>query len=250
MSITKERPILFSGEMVRAILEGRKTQTRRAVKDQSIIEFNEDGFIWAHNPKHGHPCDYGCSSSPVSVCPYGQPGDRLWVRETHAIVPRTAYRQSVGVEQILKPDCNHDAAIFKASWDRSPPGRWRPSIHMPRWASRITLEITGVRVDRLCDISNDDDRALHDHPWYSVSFLLRGEMLEHSFKGARFIPWLIPVFRSAKFAHRLELVKGPVWTVFITGPRLREWGFYCPNGWRHWTAFTSDDGRNIGRGCE
>ena len=163
MSITKERPILFSGEMVRAILEGRKTQTRRAVKDQSIIEFNEDGFIWAHNPKHGHPCDYGCSSSPVSVCPYGQPGDRLWVRETHAIVPRTAYRQSVGVEQILKPDCNHDAAIFKASWDRSPPGRWRPSIHMPRWASRITLEITGVRVDRLCDISNDD--AISEGIW-------------------------------------------------------------------------------------
>lgn len=97
---------------------------------------------------------------------------------------------------------------------------------------------------------SDDDRALHDHPWYSVSFLLRGELLEHSFKGARFIPWLLPVFRTAKFAHRLELVKGPVWTVFITGPRIRDWGFYCPSGWRHWTVFTSDDGRNVGRGCD
>lgn len=97
---------------------------------------------------------------------------------------------------------------------------------------------------------SDDDRALHDHPWYSVSFLLRGEMLEHSFGGCRFIPWLFPVLRTAKFAHRLEIVKGPVWTLFITGPRIRQWGFYCPNGWRHWSVFTSEDGRSIGRGCD
>ena len=97
---------------------------------------------------------------------------------------------------------------------------------------------------------SDDDRALHDHPWYSVSFLLKGEMVEHSFKGLRFIPRFLPIFRTAKFAHRLELVKGPVWTLFITGPRLRSWGFYCPHGWRHWEDFTNSDGRNIGRGCD
>jgi hypothetical protein len=97
---------------------------------------------------------------------------------------------------------------------------------------------------------SDDDRAIHDHPWYSVSILLKGEMIEHSFKGIRHIPWLFPVFRTAKFAHRLELVKGPVWTVFITGPRIREWGFYCPTGWRHWKVFTDETGSKTGRGCD
>lgn len=97
---------------------------------------------------------------------------------------------------------------------------------------------------------SDDDRALHCHPWYSVSLLLKGEMIEHSFKGVRHIPRFFPIFRTAKFAHRLELVQGPVWTVFITGPRIREWGFYCPSGWRHWKVFTDKTGNNIGKGCD
>lgn len=97
---------------------------------------------------------------------------------------------------------------------------------------------------------SDDDRALHCHPWFSVSVLLKGEFLEHNFKGIRHIPWLFPVFRTAKFAHRLEVVKGPVWTLFITGPKVREWGFHCEKGWVHWSKFTSADGKNIGKGCE
>lgn len=97
---------------------------------------------------------------------------------------------------------------------------------------------------------SDDDRALHDHPWYSVSVLLKGESIEHSFKGVRHIPRFIPIFRTAKFAHRLEIVKGPVWTLFITGPRIRSWGFYCPKGWRHWTKFTTPDGSGVGKGCD
>jgi len=97
---------------------------------------------------------------------------------------------------------------------------------------------------------SDDDRALHDHPWFSVSFLLKGEMIEHHFNGKRHIPWLWPVFRTAKFAHRLELVKSPVWTIFITGPRIRTWGFHCPNGWRHWKKFTSENGSSVGAGCD
>lgn len=99
---------------------------------------------------------------------------------------------------------------------------------------------------------SDDPRALHDHPWYSVSLLLKGEIIEHSFKGVRHIPRILPIFRTAKFAHRLELVKGPVWTIFITGPRIREWGFYCPNGWRHWKEFTDPEtnGSTTGRGCD
>ena len=97
---------------------------------------------------------------------------------------------------------------------------------------------------------SDDDRALHDHPWFSCSFLLKGEMIEHQIDGKRYIPWLRPVFRTAKFAHRLELIKGPVWTIFVTGPRIRSWGFHCPKGWRHWREFTSDDGVTIGKGCD
>lgn len=105
---------------------------------------------------------------------------------------------------------------------------------------------------------SDDDRALHDHPWWSVSFLLRGHMYEHYRVGgagaaltrSRWVPWLRPVLRSARFAHRLELVRGPAWTVFVTGPRVREWGFHCPKGWVHWRRFTDASGLKIGDGCE
>ena len=147
----RERPILFSAPMVRAILDGRKTVTRRLMKPtphkvDGGVPFS-DAPAWAH----AEP------GSAVMRCPYGVRGDRLWVRETHAIVPRTAYAWSNGVEQVIRPDDDHDAAIFRAGWDRSSSGfSWRPSIHMPRWASRITLEVTGVRVQRLCDISESD----------------------------------------------------------------------------------------------
>ena len=80
--------------------------------------------------------------------------------------------------------------------------------------------------------------------------MLKGEMIEHNIKGKRHIPRFLPILRSAKFAHRLELIKKSTWTIFITGPRLREWGFLCPNGWRHWREFTSADGTNIGKGCD
>lgn len=138
----KERPIIFSGLMVRAILDGRKTQTRRVLPHG---KYRLDLVA----PADGGP----------SRCPFGQPGDRLWVREAHAVVPRTAYARSEGVEQVLRPDDDHDACVFREGWERSRPGRWRPSIHMPRWASRISLEIVGVRVERLKDISEDDAMA-------------------------------------------------------------------------------------------
>jgi len=96
---------------------------------------------------------------------------------------------------------------------------------------------------------SDDDRALHDHPWYSVSFLLQGEIKEHTFNGMRFIKRFLPVFRSAKMAHRIELIKGPAWTIFITAPKIREWGFHCQNGWKHWKYFTDESGNEIGDGC-
>lgn len=105
---------------------------------------------------------------------------------------------------------------------------------------------------------SDDDRALHDHPWWSVSFLLKGRLVEHYDEPRRLYPkrlvrivprWL-PVFRRAEFAHRLELVREPAWTLFITGPRRREWGFHCSDRWVHWRNFTDASGNKIGRGCD
>lgn len=102
---------------------------------------------------------------------------------------------------------------------------------------------------------SDDDRALHDHPWWNVSVLLHGRYVEHTIAAgginARTERQAGAVkFRGAASAHRIELVDGPCWTLFITGPRIREWGFHCPQGWRHWRIFTSGpNGETIGRGC-
>lgn len=159
----RERGMIFNADMVRAVLNGSKTQTRRIIKNQRV------GDSWsvqpAQNPRtnrHTHDWWLPTGTQPYSAlpaCPFGAIGDRLWVRETFSIVPRTAYAASEGVQQVICPDDNHEAAIFRAGWEHSTGGiRWRPSIHMPRWASRITLEITGVRVERLTALSDDDAR--------------------------------------------------------------------------------------------
>lgn len=100
-------------------------------------------------------------------------------------------------------------------------------------------------------IRSDDDRALHDHPWWSVSVLLKGKLLELMETTCRFPKRFMPVVRSAELAHRLVVLDGPVWTLFITGPRIREWGFHCINGWVHWKIFTDPgDTGKIGKGCD
>jgi hypothetical protein len=137
----KERPILFSAPMVRALLDGSKTQTRRLLKSncQAIGE-RDDGSLW---PWSEHP---DSAADHWHACPYGQPGDRLWVRETwapHPDFPRSAGRTVYRAD----PECEHDVA------------RWHPSIHMFRRDSRILLEIVSVRVERLNDCSNGDARA-------------------------------------------------------------------------------------------
>ncbi len=104
-------------------------------------------------------------------------------------------------------------------------------------------------------VRSDDDRALHDHPWLNCSVLLDGSYLEHTIerggvhKKTRFTTGDLK-FRGAKYAHRIELDQGPVTTLFITGPIIRDWGFHCPNGWRHRSVFAKP-GRpgEIGLGC-
>jgi hypothetical protein len=166
MSERKERPILFSGPMVRAIIDGRKTQTRRVIKPQpdpwcrswclaeagakrKSTKHEPIRFMWA-------PC-YGSDETPNGEdtyidCPYGKPGNRLWVREAWAVVPHVTDN---GPKHRAKGDGT--GVTWRADWNANPSGfKWKPSTHMPRWASRITLEITGVRVERLQDISEAD----------------------------------------------------------------------------------------------
>jgi len=136
-----ERPILFSAEMVRAILDGRKTQTRRIVKPQPT-----GATSWLpHIEASGFYPDKISAKPERLVCKYGQSGDQLWVRETWA------KGETAGVARYRATDPQCD--------DTTSGLRWRPSIHMPRWASRITLRITDIRVERLQDISEDDARA-------------------------------------------------------------------------------------------
>ncbi len=160
MSEIKERPILFSAPMVRAILEGRKTVTRRAVKgfqipaeDTSIPIGDRQRWsaIGQRDPRYGF-CVFGSTEAECAKelevyapCPYGKPGDRLWVRETHSFVPDP--EEPAGYSQVL----------YAA--DGQQYGKNRPSIHMFRCDSRILLEITDVRVERLQDISRADIRA-------------------------------------------------------------------------------------------
>lgn len=136
-----ERGMIFNGDMVRAILNGRKTQTRRPIKWKQTrfteIGEREDGSKWPWSEDAEHACDFW------HPCPFGAVGDRIWVRETWA---------RYNIDQN-----SHDIAYratTPADWPEE--GRWRPSIHMPRWASRILLEITDVRVERLNSISEED----------------------------------------------------------------------------------------------
>jgi hypothetical protein len=163
----KERPITFSAPMVRAILDGRKTVTRRLVRPQP-----EDRCPlvtdWGNVFRNYAPHDAALGNVKMAdgswgrvQCHYGQPGDLLWVRETWYC---DDYRVQRG--PYLKPEdfdvddarCN-GVLVYKADGDRPYEAEqpvWRPSIFMPRWASRITLEITDVRLERLQDISEAD----------------------------------------------------------------------------------------------
>lgn len=135
----KERPILFSAEMVRAIMEGWKTQTRRIVKHQGKGETDEILYF---------DTTFGCQ--------FGNPGDRLWVRETFsALQPYYGPSDEIPdwINYVYRADFSEDAD--PEQWG----GKWTPSIFMPREASRIILEITGLRVERLHEITYEDAKA-------------------------------------------------------------------------------------------
>lgn len=145
----KERPILFSGPLVRALLDGNKTQTRRVVKMKPHHQIeerdNDTPWPWMYDGER--------DADSWMACPYGQPGDRLWVRESFCKI----IGQSGGwIETDYQATYTHG---FRLGDSLGLKKRWTPSIHMPRDASRITLEITSVRVERLQDISEADAMA-------------------------------------------------------------------------------------------
>jgi len=158
-----ERGMIFNGEMVRAILDGRKTQTRRVIKDCTVGRDQISKFIQIGKKF------IGCYPEDVpelirECCPYGVPGDRIWVRETFQ-GPLFDFEQMEAYQEDSSKFKKPEFCVYKADGKPAPEFfdaddnlhcGWRPSIHMPRWASRITLEITGVRVERLASISDDD----------------------------------------------------------------------------------------------
>lgn len=153
----KERGMIFNGEMVRALLSGRKTQTRRIIKDCTVGRDQISKFIQIEKKF------IGCYPEDVpelirECCPYGIPGDRIWVREAFRVHSRATdvatlvYKAS---ERNSWTEQTHRVPVAVCNKPATPE-KWTPSLHMPRWASRILLEITDVRVERLKSISDRD----------------------------------------------------------------------------------------------
>jgi quercetin dioxygenase-like cupin family protein len=141
--------------------------------------------------------------------------------------------------------------LWRMRPDREPDfvigGAERP--YMLRWYVLPRNETFNVYYRRI--VRDDDDRALHDHPWPSFSIMTLGQLREVTADGARIIRAGDCVYRGPEFAHRLALIDGaPAETLFVTGPKVRDWGFHCPKGWVHWSDFVAgDDHGNVGRGC-
>jgi len=165
----KERPIIFNSEMVRAILDGRKTHTRRVVKPQpqypGAAEYCFEKHPYAPSAVKGTPLEDKCNpkdekntwleydsfencTGVLGDCPHGQPGDRLWVKETWTFL---GIDDADGLES--ERQIGYKANSVDGYSNVIDPPKWKPSIHMPRWASRINLEITDVRVERVQDIN-------------------------------------------------------------------------------------------------
>lgn len=137
------------------------------------------------------------------------------------------------------------------------------SIYLRRWWI-IPRNRLGFNVYLHHFLSSDEDRALHDHPWWNISVLLSGSYLEHmpdnvddwiKHKSRKEIvkkryPF-VPIYRNKNSIHKIELIDNkPIWTLFITGPVVREWGFYCPSFWRHHNEFLDKTGSVKGKGCD
>ncbi|MGQ6585240.1 hypothetical protein ACUNEO_00195 [Serratia sp. IR-2025] len=167
----KERPVIFNGEMVRAILHGRKTQTRRVMKVQPKPSETRPEDFWFSSKKLEsmvHVSDFTPGNSPIAdchlffqehCCPFGQAGDRMWVRETFMDLTGTGIEATTGKFEGFAYRADTPAGSYGDEVRKEYGLKWTPSLHMPRKACRILLEITAVRVERLNDISEEDAKA-------------------------------------------------------------------------------------------
>ncbi|MBO6937581.1 MAG: hypothetical protein JJ863_21590 [Deltaproteobacteria bacterium] len=151
-----EGPILYTGAMVREVLGDRKTQTRRVIKLREFGPSDTPGYDWTFRDRRGLWNDMRTADLVAKKCPYGQPGELLWVRETWAA---STVHDSTPPRELPRP-----CAVFYRERDGQCDeydfvGRWRPSIHMPRWASRLTLRVTDVRIERVQAASDADIAA-------------------------------------------------------------------------------------------
>lgn len=188
MSAPRERPILFSGPMVRALLDGRKTQTRRICKPAIDGEFparsvHPDGagtgwIAWWGDPITAAESARMYPGAEGFRCTYGQPGDRLWVKEKFTPLPMQAptdgpSRWLIQYAEGCQRECDAPAGYNPMLYNYE---RWTSSLFMPRWASRITLEVTGVRVERLQAISEADALAEGVTDCYRITDPVSGEI--------------------------------------------------------------------------
>ena len=202
-----DRPIIFSGPSVRAILEGRKPQTRRVLKPQPPTGEWDVGRLRAEEifptvvdrygeEQPGTEC-FGATSDCGEwclSCPYGGPGDHLWVRETWRIPGDSSRARESGSTCTGPEDIEFAADFTGFDYDIRRP--WRPSIFMPRWASRLTLRIVGVRVERLQEISEADSlaegcRAVEAEPWWQGYKECEGELMHQQARGRVPPDWMI-----------------------------------------------------------
>jgi hypothetical protein len=155
----KERPILFNTDMVKAILDGRKTQTRRPVKNQPSNGWGFEGTFGHIKSAHPKKGKFGAfirrgvgtdfPETDIEVSPFGMPDEHLWVRETFAV--------GLCTESTIAYRATHKPSDLEEGWFETI--QWKPSIHMPRWVCRLVLEITNVRLERVQDITEDDAKA-------------------------------------------------------------------------------------------
>lgn len=163
--MSKERPILFSADMVNAISAGRKTQTRRVVKGDVHHLNHAHRIIKSSHSKRTGKFEFSKSLKNLShydtivECPYGEVGDRLWVRESWRADDQLDHIKPSELRELEPIYYEADGLVRIKACHMIEKGKLRPSIYMPRWASRILLEITDVRVERLQDISEEDAKA-------------------------------------------------------------------------------------------
>lgn len=220
-TVARERAVLFSAPMVRALLAGTKTQTRRPVKPQPETQHDGEPYwyvggyrVWGYRPPSAVPLRAGGNPLP---CPYGQPGDKLWVRESWALDDEDGH-------VMYRADIGHDSCAD--AWEQGriegvPRYKWRPSIHMPRTACRLVLTLESVRVERLNDISEADALAEGVTPKWEPG--CSGRLME-AFNGFSFRP------AASAYADLWEQINGPgawsanpwVWVLaFRCGPNLQ-----------------------------